>query len=479
MLLFLYFSCKSITDIKIIILAFNSIVVLELVVFILQYNQILTNSNPNYLIGGSFGHPSLTSASLVIITPFFLHYLLEHQEKTFLRITTLLCLGISVFLLIFYQSRASILSFVLVCILYILLRKTKTQNIFPKNRISQYIGYLFGLIIILVVTYFGKRHSSDGRLYIWKKCIDIISQNPWLGTGYTNFAYVYNEYQRAYFSTSRSVYETSLADYTEQAYNQFLETCVEQGIPGLAILLLLLIVAATISLRSGKIFYFISLLSFIPILLGWSILKIFPITIIFVLLLSLISKDDSEAVFILKMNRWTRLLFLVVPVYFSFNTYHQFSSYLSLHELIKERNTKKIEKCFYNSYPYLHKDMNYQMEFINFLFAQGKYDSCIAMSSNVLQWNNNIYFYLTMGQCYYAKNEYKDALSAFKSANSAIPVKLYPRFLIAKTYYKMKRYNEGDSILLHALSSNVKVNTIETTMMLQQMKDLYKTKGKN
>jgi O-antigen polymerase len=94
------------------------------------------------------------------------------------------------------------------------------------------------VVSVLTVLVFGllfyrtKQASSEGRLLIWKVSTKMIQEHP-MGIGIGMFEHDYNLRQGEYFasgeSTERERYNSGTVN---MAYNDFLEHCVEAGIPG-------------------------------------------------------------------------------------------------------------------------------------------------------------------------------------------------------------------------------------------------------
>ena len=89
-----------------------------------------------------------------------------------------------------------------------------------------------------------KKDSADGRLLMWKVTTPIIATNSLTGVGRCNFAGAYGQAQAEYFAkentTPREKYVAGSPDY---AFNEFLQITAENGIIGLILFLLVVILA--------------------------------------------------------------------------------------------------------------------------------------------------------------------------------------------------------------------------------------------
>lgn len=100
-----------------------------------------------------------------------------------------------------------------------------------------------GLFLTLSRTGF-KNESIETRQLAWKVTLKMFAEQPVSGVGAGNFAYRYLGAQSEFFKQPGNEKYARLANWEKpkHAHNEFLETAAETGVPGLAAMLLLLIV---------------------------------------------------------------------------------------------------------------------------------------------------------------------------------------------------------------------------------------------
>jgi len=111
---------------------------------------------------------------------------------------------------------------------------------------------LIGSAFVLITTIFLTVRSTTGvksesiayRLLTWKIAVAMIADNPFQGVGTGNFHYRYLDYQRDFFKKGDNIRYAPLVNQEKprHLHNEYLETAVETGIPGLAAFLLIFIV---------------------------------------------------------------------------------------------------------------------------------------------------------------------------------------------------------------------------------------------
>lgn len=168
------------------------------------------------------------------------------------------------------------------------------------------IGIIAITSVILLLTFFIKNDSTQGRFFIYKTSISIIKDNPVLGIGYCNFPSVFPVYQAAMFQNGKmSEKEIYLADNTMVALNEYIHTTVEFGVFGLSLLLLTIFLI----LFYGKAFLSIYLCLCIAMFFSY-ILHSEVIVYLIILLISL-----SPAPIISKMSRFISIIICAVIIF--------------------------------------------------------------------------------------------------------------------------------------------------------------------
>jgi O-antigen ligase len=138
------------------------------------------------------------------------------------------------FIAVYNQNRAFTFAFLLaVFIIYIFRNKNPTRFIFFGSSIL--------LTILLLLTFYFKTDSSEGRLLIYKISWEMFKDNWLFGMGLGCFKQKYLHYQANYFAQNNYTNkELLLADNTYFAFNDYWQFVIETGVIGFFILLILL-----------------------------------------------------------------------------------------------------------------------------------------------------------------------------------------------------------------------------------------------
>lgn len=220
----------------ILLIAFVNIVYL-----IAQSIGIMDSGNSFFKMTGTTDNPNTAAIALAMSVPFVIHKIEQRKHIAGMY----LFLAIAIALIIVLKCRTAYLGIGTIAI-YLALRSAKTKQTvlrMAKTRSGILLAscIVMGLLLLLLSGYHWKKESADGRLFIWQRACEMISNNPF-GYGYGKYEAEYNLYQSHYFSTHRDAYlQSNLATASGSAYNDILEHGVQGGLPGGALYLIFLL----------------------------------------------------------------------------------------------------------------------------------------------------------------------------------------------------------------------------------------------
>ena len=188
--------------------------------------QNLQNTYDQKLIDNPAGFASCLCAGF----PFLI--LLLSSKNKYVRYGGWLAGTIIVTTIILSYSRAGIVSVTILSCLYLYER-------LEWKKVLKYL-LLASLVLLLFGCYWMKKDSADGRLLIWKCCINMVKDAPWTGHGIGSFEAHYMDYQADYFKQHEQSRYSMLADNVKQPFNEYLKILLNFGIVGILVLFLLI-----------------------------------------------------------------------------------------------------------------------------------------------------------------------------------------------------------------------------------------------
>lgn len=133
------------------------------------------------------------------------------------------------------------------CVVAVFVSGSRTGALCIAALISIYLLYkrknkaiwIVSAIVIAVVVYVMcvKTTSTQGRLFIWQRTLELIGQRPVTGWGVGGFDAHYMDMQADFFASKPKSEYAMLADNVRHPLNEFLLVCVDFGIMGLVVVL--------------------------------------------------------------------------------------------------------------------------------------------------------------------------------------------------------------------------------------------------
>ncbi|MFZ4398773.1 MAG: O-antigen ligase family protein [Bacteroidales bacterium] len=252
----IYFQSFSFSD-KDIALIFN---ILALVILFLTFkdyiNTALTKGISHqsiYDIKASFSHKNILSEILFVLLPFSLYFILI-DNKWFKLLGSINSIGILFFIIVLITRAVWIavsLGFVITLLVFIIISgKKKIISLF-QNKKTYILLFSFLIVIISSLIIYAKldsfetiekstqkifktHDSSQHRIELWKRSIDISKENPFLGKGLGTWRIEVLKYG------NRNLQSEDNITFYQRPHNDFLWILSEQGLLGLIFFLLIL-----------------------------------------------------------------------------------------------------------------------------------------------------------------------------------------------------------------------------------------------
>jgi O-antigen ligase/tetratricopeptide (TPR) repeat protein len=244
---------------KYIALIFNLLGLVIITLALIDYVDILTTVGIShqsiYNITATFSHKNILSEVLFVVFPFSM-YSLFSKRRWVKALGAVNCVGI-LFLIITLLTRAVWLSVVLgfgiTFIIFILISEKETLKMLFRNR-KTYL-FMFSIVAIIassLVIYsrtdsfetiakssqkiFKAYDSSQHRIELWKRTLEIAKENPVLGKGLATWKIEVLKYG------NRGLQSEDNVTFYQRPHNDFLWVLSEQGIIGLVLFLSIFVV---------------------------------------------------------------------------------------------------------------------------------------------------------------------------------------------------------------------------------------------
>lgn len=391
------------------------------------------------------------------------------------------------------KSRASwiatlVCSGILLELRYSFLKNTfkKVTSLFQKTALTAIVIGILGTLIFGMYHY--KKTSSDGRAFIWKITAEMITDTPVFGLGFDRFKTEYMNYQANYFAENGETAEAVVADNVYYAFNEGLQFVSENGLTGLALLLIaLFFIFQTNENEKYKIESFIAKTGLLTIAVFACFsypTQILPIKLVLVVLLVLLSNSTAQSFqFKTKNNAVKMCIYKIQFVFLTYGIiYWTFSFTNKLNQGFRTWNNalnsyqnedyKTAIQEFESAYPIFKKDGDFLMNYGKTLSVAKAPYKAIKILNQAKRYQNNSIIETALGDSYKVTQQYSKAEKAYLQAINMAPGKFYANYLLAKLYDDSEQEVKAIDMAKELLNKKIKIPSTAITEIREEMKNI-------
>lgn len=200
-----------------------------------QYLGVIPSRHAAFPITGTFENPAGFAAMQAVMFPFAMALCMDKHNTAFLRIFALLSSLACALTVALSGSRTGLLA-VCAAVVTVSFFQSRILSVF-RTRWWLWLPVLAVVVLAGTLLYHSKPESADGRLFIWGRCLELISARPLSGHGIGGFQRCYMDAQAAYFGAHPESPYVMLADNVTHPFNEYLKLTVNCGLTGLAVAL--------------------------------------------------------------------------------------------------------------------------------------------------------------------------------------------------------------------------------------------------
>lgn len=442
------------------------------------------SNSPLFSITGFFNNPGPYAAYLIALLPLTLASIRENNCK-FIRTVAILSVIIISTALILAQSRAAWIAGILsVLFLY------KNHLNIKRYLIGGWYTLTFLFFVLLILLFFFKIDSAQGRLLIWKVSYSIWQDNPILGIGPGRFGIEYNNYQVRFFKDStENIGFERLADNTYHAFNEILQISAQTGIVGLLLFLLFLFTI----FRKNKFEQELSVTHYArATILAICIFGLFSypfsntaVMLVFTSCVAYLSVHDSSQNNVrwkplgIKIFHLISIILLCAYIFFSYQKYIAIQEWKSAYSSLEPENGSSAFDSYRKIYPALQNHGGFLFNYGAELSEAGLHHESIPVLEKTKQYLNHIDLYIFLGNSYKATGQYEQAEEAYLHASYMIPNRFVPKYLLVQLYKEQGKTDEALAFAKKIDSMEVKVNSSIVSAIKREMKELISEHEKN
>jgi len=464
--LFLYFSLNQNDNINPVFINTSIAIVclLQALYGLLQYFGLFYTPS-TFPITGSFDNPAGFSACLSVGFPFVFELMKTNKRLRILGIIS----GVSIMIGIIVSDY----SVVIICVLLILSIYTYHKFVKKRIRLKKLFISLLILIgsILFIFLIFIKKDSASGRLLIWEVTLNMIKDNPVVGSGGGSFSKDYMIYQADYLERYPNSQYSILADNVIHPFNEFLLLVVEYGMIGLFILVYCIAAA----LRNKKNIlspYFLCLLSIIVFSCFSYPFKYPFVWILLALSLARLSKDN-KLVFSLKLNKLIKTGCMGVLIVGLFIVVKDFQFEYKWKKAVRLSSLGKT-KSIINEYDNLYSDWNHNPLFLYNYGAElnhiKEYSKSIEILHECEDYFNDYDVQMLLADNYYNLEKLYESEKHYQLASNMCPNRFLPLYWMMKIYDKKEQHQKALKVAEIIMNKDIKIPSTTITRIKTEAK---------
>jgi len=435
----------------------------ESVICIFQNMGLVNSYNDFITVSGTHINPNVIAMFLAMCWPAILYFLFRAKRiYKYILLLSLLTLLVGLLTL---KCRSAFIG-ILVASLYLVNKEYNIGNRFKKNKqiFTKYtvvISVVICLFVLFIYAYRFKKESADGRKTIWAISSQMIRENPLVGYGYGMFEREYNLYQAAYFRTgSGTLNQKAIASYTHMAYNDFLESAIEGGIPGMLLWLFCLLSLLLSQHRKKKlqvinesILYYAraGIISFFIMSIINFTIQAIPVFFVFLLYSGIINTYSIHTkIFIAnkgvpyKFGKQIGVIFFILAIYIFISQLQIVNATRSIENVkynLKKNNFVEADHIL----DLIEKNLNYDPIYWDYrariAYLKGDYSTAAVMFGVEKKYTSNPNVLIDNGYAFEANRNYKEAEREFSLASNMEPSRLLPKYALMKLFLEV-----GDTV---------------------------------
>lgn len=403
-----------------------------------------------FRLTGSFFNPGPYSGYLSIILPISLGLLLKQSSRNIVYYFAITCILAIILVLPAGKSRSAWIAATFSCFWVYIMYRLNWEWV-KKNWIQYKKRYLISCIIGYILLFGGfsylytfKKDSADGRFLMWKITAKAIQKQPFTGTGLGGFPAVYAETQAEYMTSGKATEgEKLVAGCPEYAFNEYLQIGLEQGIWGLFLFIIWLVIIFYKGIKNkryaccgGIIALAIFAFSSYPLQLPE-----FWVVLIFLGVMCITPNPNQRNKPEPNRNEWYKQIFLIgvailgIIVFWEQKDYYK--AYQKWNKAQMFYNNKAYEaalEVYEPLYPLLKHKPEFLFEAAQSLSKTGRYEKANEYLERAILLSSDPMLYYVMAKNEQCLGEYRQAEKHLLHAIDILPERIYPYYLLMNLY---------------------------------------------
>lgn len=331
-----------------------------------------------------------------------------------------------------------------------------------RFKISDSIKAIILVFFLLVsISFFIKRDSSLGRLFIYKISFRMFRDNFISGVGSGKFGYEYLNYQYDYFKNENySIKELLLADNTKHAFNDYFQFAIENGVFGLFIIIFLIFFVFYSGVIAIKKYpddrlLLISISQIIAIGIAALFTHVFEHTyfrnVVLCCVITIVISAWHNSVNRLKLTLFTISAGVLMSIYPYYLSSKENGEWEEANALYQSGYITEARLIYLKLYPAMKNNVLFLDNYSNLLYTSNRLLEQEAILERIVSMDNASVFHLKLARCYKVNGKFEASKNEYLKAIYTVPGRLLPRYELFQLYLEgsqlLKAHETGEALL--------------------------------
>lgn len=401
-----------------------------------------------YALTGSFFNPGPYSGFLALVLPLCLHYALSGKRWFRLPsvgVALLVCLVLPA-----GMSRSAWLAAGFSCLWVYGCHKDgwhRVRQLWSRYRHRMLAWSVAGCVVLLFaccLLFHLKPDSARGRLFLWRMTCRAIAGQPFSGYGTDGFASAYGAAQESYFASGDyAPWEERVAGSPEYAFNEYLQTAVEWGVPVAVILLVAVLLSWYVGMKRHRVGICGALLSLLIFAFSSYPLQlpVFVVALCGLLVACWAGRNRRSWLMVALVAGLTGTLRLPDDR----KTMQACREWTNARVLYQSGAYRLAGDAYGRLYPLLRGRAAFLFEYGHALHRQGRLEESDRILQEALQRSCDPMILNILGKNSWQQGEYQAAEAWLLRSVHRLPGRIYPYYLLAK-FYADPNYCQPDKL---------------------------------
>lgn len=441
------------------------------------------------VMSANMGNSGAVASYMAMLFPLMLIYV-NASKKSIFQYVYRIVIALTLIALFFTQARAAWIA-VAVSSLFILFFKNATKI---KETVKQYkkIKNIFLFVFMCLFISSGyllfslKKDSANGRLFIWKRTLEVFADSPITGVGFQQFGSVYPLYQSKYLQQNPQDSAKLLANDINHAFNEYFHIAAELGGIGLILFLMIFVCLGIPFFRKKEqldnleLASYAGVLSFLILSFFTYPFKIFSIQFLLIGFIAIIvSKFSGKVFFSIGKKGITAVLSFscLILVFVSMSELNRFKKEASWKEVYEQRSKlswKTRARVYEKLYPIQQDNWDFLSIYGIELTVNKDYRKAIEVLELATKYMKTSDLYTHLGISYEETGAYEKARTAYETGIYMVPHKFFPKYRLVFLYQKMGLNLEAVTLAKNMLSTTAKIKSKVAIGIKYEMKKFLK-----